>query len=121
MDATTKLSSNLTLINVTEQETFNATSSNFFEWKFPPVGYYKNTRMLFWRVIPPILISIGTIGNVMTIFVLLRQKKMKSTAVFLFALALSDTLVLFCALLPEWEHYTLPHLREQLACCSRIK
>ncbi|KAH3896838.1 hypothetical protein DPMN_021020 [Dreissena polymorpha] len=46
------------------------------------------------------------IGNAMTIFVLLRQKKMTSTAVFLFALALSDTLVLFSALLPDWLLYT---------------
>ncbi|KAH3877247.1 tachykinin-like peptides receptor 86C [Dreissena polymorpha] len=106
MDATTKFASNVTLINVTEQETFNTTSSNVSGWKFPPVGYYENTKVLLWRVIPPILISIGTIGNAMTIFVLLRQKKMTSTAMFLFALALSDTLLLFSELLPDWVLYT---------------
>ncbi|KAH3693255.1 B1 bradykinin receptor-like [Dreissena polymorpha] len=102
MDASTKCASNLTLINVTEQETFNTTSSNVSGWKIPPVGPFENTRVLLWRVIPPILITIGTIGNAMTIFVLLRQKKMTSTAVFLCALALSDTLILFSAPMPRW-------------------
>ncbi|KAH3896831.1 galanin receptor 2a-like [Dreissena polymorpha] len=105
MDATTKFASNVTLINVTEQKTFHATSSNVSEWEDPPVGYYENTRVLLWRVIPPIFISIGTIGNAMTIFVLLRQKKMTSTAVFLFALALSDTFSLFCDPMPRWVFY----------------
>ncbi|XP_052261540.1 galanin receptor 2a-like [Dreissena polymorpha] len=106
MDATTKFAINVTLINVTEQETFNTTLSNFSEWSFPPDGYYKNTSVLLWKVIPPILILIGTIGNAMTIFVLLRQKKMTSTAVFLFALALSDTFILFCGPMPDWLFYT---------------
>ncbi|KAH3814334.1 hypothetical protein DPMN_142830 [Dreissena polymorpha] len=106
MDATTQFASNVTLINVTEQETINTTSSNLAERRFPPVGYYGDTSALLWRVIPPILISIGTIGNSMTMFVLLRQKKMTSTAVFLCYLGLSGTLVLFSALLPGWVLYT---------------
>ncbi|KAH3898328.1 psychosine receptor-like [Dreissena polymorpha] len=107
MDATTKFSSNVTLINVTEQETFNATSSNVSGWEpYSIVSYYRDTKVLLWRVMPPILVSIGTIGNALTIIVLLRQKKMTSTAVFLFALALSDTLILLSALLPNWVGYT---------------
>ncbi|KAH3734563.1 somatostatin receptor type 4-like [Dreissena polymorpha] len=106
MDETTKFASDVTLINVTEQETFNATSSNVSGWEYPPVGYFRDTSALLWRVIPPILISIGTIGNAVTIFVLLRQKKMTSTAVFLFSLALSDTLILFSAPLQRWVKYT---------------
>ncbi|KAH3898378.1 hypothetical protein DPMN_022607 [Dreissena polymorpha] len=82
MDATTKFSSNVTLINVTEQETFNATSSNVSGWEPYSIGsYYRDTKVLLWRVIAPILFSIGTIGNALTIIVLLRQKKMTSTAV----------------------------------------
>ncbi|KAH3691557.1 probable G-protein coupled receptor 132 [Dreissena polymorpha] len=107
MDATTKFSSNVTLINVTEQETFNATSSNVSGWKPYSIGsYYRDTKVLLWRVIAPIPFSIGTIGNALTIIVLLRQKKMTSTAVFLFALALSDTLLLFSALPPKWVFWT---------------
>ncbi|KAH3868777.1 somatostatin receptor type 4-like [Dreissena polymorpha] len=106
MDATTKFASNVTLINVTEQETFDATSRDVSGWDYPLDSYYENTRVLLWKVIPPILISIGTIGNAVTIFVLLRQKKITSTAMFLFALALSDTLILFSALLPHWVFYT---------------
>ncbi|KAH3716050.1 hypothetical protein DPMN_058766 [Dreissena polymorpha] len=104
MDATTKFASNVTL---TEQETFNATSSNVSGWRFPPVGYYGDTSALLWRVIPPILISIGPIENAMTFFVLLRQMKMTPTAVFLFALALSDTLILYSGSLPGWVSVTL--------------
>ncbi|KAH3828918.1 fMet-Leu-Phe receptor-like [Dreissena polymorpha] len=107
MDATTKFSSNVTLINVTEQETFNATSSNVSGREpYSIVSYFGDTRVLLWRVIPPILVSIGTIGNALTIIVLLRQKKMTSTAVFLFALALSDTLLLFSILPPKWVLFT---------------
>ncbi|KAH3896829.1 somatostatin receptor type 4-like [Dreissena polymorpha] len=106
MDTTTKFASNVTLINVTEQETFNTTASNVSGLKFPPVGYYKNTWVLLFRVIPPILISIGTIGNAMTVFVLLRQKKMTSTAMFLLALALSDTFILCSGLLQSWVSHT---------------
>ncbi|KAH3814379.1 hypothetical protein DPMN_142875 [Dreissena polymorpha] len=72
MDAVTKCASNVTSINVTEQETFNATSLNVSVLKFPPVGYYGDTSALLWRVILLILISIGTIGNAVTIYVLLR-------------------------------------------------
>ncbi|KAH3826287.1 hypothetical protein DPMN_128185 [Dreissena polymorpha] len=93
MDATTKFASNVTLINVTEQETFNTTSSNFSDW-----------RSLLWRLISPILFPIGTIGNAVTIFVLLRQK-MTST-VSLFALALSNTLISCSARLPYWVSFT---------------
>ncbi|KAH3896808.1 P2Y purinoceptor 4-like [Dreissena polymorpha] len=107
MDATTKFSSNVTLINVTEQESFNATSSNVSGWEpYSIDSYYRDTRVLLWRVIPPILVSIGTIGNALTIIVLLRQKKMTSTAVFLFSLALSDTLILCSGLLPNWVYNT---------------
>ncbi|KAH3828915.1 vasopressin V2 receptor-like [Dreissena polymorpha] len=42
----------------------------------------------------------------MPIFVLLRQKKMTSTTVFLFALVLSDTLILFSSALPGWVLHT---------------
>ncbi|KAH3740001.1 cysteinyl leukotriene receptor 2-like [Dreissena polymorpha] len=107
MDATTKFASNVTLINVTEQETFNATSSNVSGWEpFSVVSYYRDTRVLLWRVIPPILVFIGTIGNALTIIVLLRQKKMTSTAMFLLALALSDTLILCNAPLRAWLYNT---------------
>ncbi|KAH3846561.1 psychosine receptor-like [Dreissena polymorpha] len=107
MDATTKFSSNVTLINVTEQETFNATSSNVSGWEpYSIVSYYRDTQVLLWRVIPPILVSIGTIGNALTFIVLLRQKKMTSTAVFMFALALSDALIFCSAPLPDWVSFT---------------
>ncbi|KAH3813405.1 galanin receptor 2a-like [Dreissena polymorpha] len=106
MNSTTAPASNVTLINVSEQETFNTTSSKLREWDLLPKGYYGDTSVLLWRVIPPILITIGTIGNTMTMFVLLRQKKMTSTALFLFALALSDTLTLFSAVLNGWMRFT---------------
>ena len=105
MDSITTPASNLTLINVTEHVKFNTTAFKLAGWSFP-VGYYGDTRTLLWRVIPPILITVGTIGNMMTVFVLLRQKKMTSTAFFLFALALSDTLTLISGLLRGWVLFT---------------
>ncbi|KAH3697945.1 hypothetical protein DPMN_085457 [Dreissena polymorpha] len=105
MDSTTTLARNVTSGNVTEQETFNTTSPNMTEWSFP-VGYYGNTRALLWRVIPPIIMTVGTIGNTMTVLVLLHQQKMTSTALFLFALAISDTLTLFSGLLTGWVMFT---------------
>ncbi|KAH3690540.1 hypothetical protein DPMN_194247 [Dreissena polymorpha] len=72
------LASLMQLINVTEQETINTTSSNWIEWRFPSVGYYGDMSALLWRVIPPILIVIGTIGNAVTIFVLLHTLELLS-------------------------------------------
>ena len=70
----------------------------------PPIGYYGDTRVTMWRVIPPIIITFGTVGNILTVIVMIRQKlkRLSSTAMYLMALAVSDTLVLFSGPLRNW-------------------
>ncbi|XP_060583761.1 cysteinyl leukotriene receptor 1-like [Ruditapes philippinarum] len=69
----------------------------------PPLGYYGDTRVMMWKIVPPIIMLWGTIGNILTIIVLFRQKsKLSSTALYLVALAISDTMVLFTGPLRHW-------------------
>ena len=56
-----------------------------------------------WKIIPPFLIILGTLGNFLTIIVLTRPKsRNSSTAIYLTALACSDLLVLYTGLLRQW-------------------
>lgn len=84
------------LVNVTEAPVRPARGGP------PPRGYYGDTRETLWKVIPPIIIVWGTIGNVLTVLVLFRQRKMSSTALFLFALAVSDLVILYSGPLRNW-------------------
>ncbi|XP_052775751.1 probable G-protein coupled receptor 139 [Mya arenaria] len=70
----------------------------------PPVGYYGDLRALLWRILAPIIMLMGLTGNCLTVLVLLHQerRKMKSTSLFLLALALSDTIILFSGPLRNW-------------------
>lgn len=69
----------------------------------PPPGVYKHVELVLLKIIIPIIIGVGTFGNVLTIIVLIRHmKKLTSTAMFLFTLALSDTLLLYNAPLRRW-------------------
>ncbi|WAR24765.1 NMUR1-like protein, partial [Mya arenaria] len=58
------------------------------------------------KTIPPILLTFGTIGNLLTILVLSRKRsRFSSTATYLAALAVSDLLVLYSGLLRQWMKY----------------
>ena len=59
-----------------------------------------------WRYCPPLLFVFGTFGNVMTM-VILRRMPMKRSAmpVYLTALAVSDTCLLYTGLLRRWVQY----------------
>ncbi|XP_060586420.1 neuromedin-U receptor 2-like [Ruditapes philippinarum] len=59
-----------------------------------------------WKTIPPIFLVLGTLGNLLTIVVLMRSKsRLSSTALYLSALAVSDLLVLWLGLLRQWIIY----------------
>lgn len=59
-----------------------------------------------WKVVPPILLVLGTFGNVLSIVVLMRKKtRRSSTAMYLTALACADLLVLYTGLLRQWIKY----------------
>ncbi|XP_045157143.1 neuropeptide Y receptor type 6-like [Mercenaria mercenaria] len=69
----------------------------------PPPGVYANAANSLMKIIPPIIILVGTFGNTLTVIVLFRQmRKLSSTAMFLLALAFSDNLFLFNAPLRRW-------------------
>ncbi|KAH3815956.1 FMRFamide receptor-like [Dreissena polymorpha] len=75
--------------------------------------YYKQIRIykagvLIWKVVPPGLILLGTIGNFLSILVLTRRSiRVSTTALFLTVLACSDLLVLYSGLLRQWLIYLL--------------
>ena len=77
-------------------------------------GHYHFVTLAVWRIVPAILISIGTVGNGLTIAVILRHKvKLTSTALFLLFLAISDILLLYTAPLRLWiRHYWNMDVRE---------
>ena len=72
----------------------------------PEPGVYTDVKEWLWKIIPPIVMLLGTFGNSLTITVLLRQiKNLSSTAVYLLSLAFSDLLVLYMGPLRQWLVY----------------
>lgn len=68
-------------------------------------GSYK-AGILIWKVVPPILLLLGTVGNSLCIFVLTRKSiRSSTTALYLTALAFSDLAVLYSGLLRQWLIY----------------
>ncbi|XP_045215141.2 probable G-protein coupled receptor 139 [Mercenaria mercenaria] len=62
--------------------------------------------ILIWKIIPPILIILGTVGNGLSILVLTRRSiRTSTTALFLTVLAFSDLVVLYSGLLRQWLIY----------------
>ena len=79
--------------NVTEEEEYKDYTT------FPDY----QAGLLIWKVVPPILILLGTIGNILSIVVLTRKSiKVSTTALYLTFLAFSDLLVLYTGLLRQW-------------------
>ena len=73
--------------------------------------------ILIWKVVPPILILLGTIGNILSIVVLTRKSiKDSTTALYLTFLAASDLCVLYTGLLRQWTkhlfEYDVRHISE---------
>ncbi|XP_060588697.1 lysophosphatidic acid receptor 6-like [Ruditapes philippinarum] len=69
----------------------------------PPPGATLIAAERLWKIVPPIIISVGLIGNILTLIILLRHgRKLSSTAVFLLTLTISDTLFLLNAPLRHW-------------------
>ena len=57
----------------------------------------------FWKVFPVLFIVLGTIGNILSIFILCRKNIRKSTCAFyLIVLAVSDLVVLYSGLFRRW-------------------
>lgn len=62
-----------------------------------------NAAIYLWKIVPPILLLLGTIGNVLSILVLRRPIIRKSVcSMYLVVLAITDLLVLYTGLLRQW-------------------
>ncbi|KAH3857069.1 hypothetical protein DPMN_099667 [Dreissena polymorpha] len=72
---------------------------------YKQLSIYK-AGVIIWKVVPPVFILLGTIGNSLSILVLNRRSIRVSTmALFLTVLACSDLLVLYSGLLRQWLIY----------------
>ena len=95
--------------NITELFDINVTTTEPPSGGGPPrpePGAYTDAKEWLWKIIPPIVMLLGTFGNSLTIIVLLRQiKNLSSTAVYLLTLAFSDLLVLYLGPLRQWIVY----------------
>ncbi|KAH3848486.1 hypothetical protein DPMN_090853 [Dreissena polymorpha] len=75
------------------------------------IDYYKQlglyrASVLIWKIVPPILILLGTIWNSLFILILTRRSiRVSTTVLFLTVLACSDLLVLYSGLLRQWLIY----------------
>ena len=84
-------------------ETNTTTEEDYDDYTTYP--QYK-TSILIWKVVPPILILLGTIGNILSIVVLTRKSiKDSTTALYLTFLTASDLCVLYTGLLRQWIRY----------------
>ncbi|KAH3703792.1 hypothetical protein DPMN_078838 [Dreissena polymorpha] len=81
----------------------------------PPGSYIKDTYIWMWRLVPPVLIVFGIMGNVCTICVLLRSpKRLTSISLYLLVLACSDTVFLLNAPLRQWIRFVWSYdIRDQ--------
>lgn len=60
-----------------------------------------------WQIVSPILIILGTIGNALSIIILLRPRFRKwSSTVYLVGLSVADLAVLYIGLLRQWVKYS---------------
>ena len=64
---------------------------------------YTEISSWIWKIMPMFLLVVGSVGNVITITVLLRVKLRRvSSTVYLIALAINDLVVLYFGLLRQW-------------------
>lgn len=62
-----------------------------------------NATIYLWKIVPPILLLLGTVGNVLSILVLRRPTIRKSVcSMYLVMLAIIDLLVLYTGILRQW-------------------
>ena len=70
------------------------------------VSTIEDISKVLWQDVPPYIIAIGTFGNVISIVVLLRRNvRRRKVSVYLIALSVVDTMVLWTGLLYHWVRY----------------
>ena len=81
--------------------------SNDTNVEYQSCSEYK-AGIIIWKTVPPVLITFGTCGNILSIVVLTRKSIRKSTtAMFLIFLTFSDLCVLYTGLLRQWLIYLI--------------
>lgn len=66
--------------------------------------------LLLWKIVPPLMLTFGTIGNVLSIMVLTKKSIRNNTsAIYLSTLAVSDLFSLYTGLLRQWISYTFDY------------
>ena len=87
--------------NKREEETLtNQTQAEEEKIKEEKRRFYFKISALMWKSISPIIIVVGTVGNTLSILVMLRKRFRHTTMCFyLIALAIADTCVLYTSLL----------------------
>ena len=69
-------------------------------------GVLVDAKEWIWKIVPPIIVILGTFGNGLIIIVLLRQiGTLSSTAIYLLLLAFSDLMILYLGPVRQWIMY----------------
>ena len=69
-------------------------------------GGYVDAKECIWKIVPPIIVSLGTFGNGLIIVVLLEQiGTLSSTGIYLLSLAFSDLMILYLGPVRQWIMY----------------
>ncbi|XP_046559839.1 neuromedin-U receptor 2-like [Haliotis rubra] len=76
--------------------------SNFSKEEDASILQNKETAKLLWQIISPILLLVGTVGNLLSIVVLTRGKMRSNMSKYLTCLAVADLAVLLLGLPREW-------------------
>ncbi|KAL1517618.1 hypothetical protein ABEB36_001357 [Hypothenemus hampei] len=67
------------------------------------------SRFWFQKVIVPIMVCVGVMGNTITVMVLTRRRMRSSTNIYLSALGIADIIYLFFVFLLSFKHYDNIH------------
>ena len=82
-------------------------ASNETSLEYQSFSEYK-AGIIIWKTVPPVLITFGTCGNILSIVVLTRKSIRKSTtAIYLIFLTFSDLCVLYTGLFRQWLIYLI--------------
>lgn len=75
-----------------------------------------------WKIIPVVLLTFGTFGNIVAISVLLRRKlRALSSNIYLLALTVTDLLILFLGLFRRWMQHSFDlDIRLEMGCGPHV-
>nr|CAD7587467.1 unnamed protein product [Timema genevievae] len=88
---------------------YNLTSSQDMEDPSSSQQFMDGSRFWIQRVMVPLVVGVGVLGNVVTMVVLTRRRMRSSTNVYLTALAASDLLYLILVFTLSLDHYPNIH------------